>query len=400
MTDKPDAWTHDIHAGDAVETLREMPENSVHMAMCSPPYYGLRDYGVDGQIGLEDSLDEYIQKLVEVGRELRRVLRDDGSWWLNLGDSYAGSGQNNDEKTSGEVDGDGHGRGHIPSTSFVQKDKMLVPHRVAIALQEDGWVIRNDVTWVKPNPMPSSVKDRLNTCTEQIFHLTPEPDYWYDLDAIREAHKPDSARLSKTGDHKYSNDGPGDHTMEPEKRVHPAGKNPGDVFEVTTKPYPDAHFAVYPPELCEKPIKATCPPKVCAECGAPYEREVERDFQGDNRDRRDDHAALEVSEDNLARAPGDWEPTECEFKGWTQTCDCDTTETRAGIALDPFAGAGTTLMVAKRLGRRFAGIDLNPEYVAMAQKRVGVTVDEPAHLTDERQKNLRELAAADGVDSA
>jgi DNA modification methylase len=388
-----ETWTNGIHAGDAAETLREMPESSVHMAMCSPPYYGLRDYGVDGQIGLEDSLDEYIQELVDVGRALRRVLRDDGSWWLNLGDSYSTERGNHHsgEDVGGAPDADYHSGER--EGGFGRKNKMLVPHRVAIALQEDGWVVRNDVTWYKPNPMPSSVKDRLNTCTEQVFHLTPEPDYWYDLDAIREAHKPDSTRLSKTGDHKYSNDGPGDHSMKPEQRAHPAGKNPGDVFEVTTKPYPDAHFAVYPPELCEKPIKATCPPKVCADCGAPYKREVE--VERENYANRADR--IEATGGAIGGGVGkNFPDTEREFKGWTPTCDCDTDETRAGIALDPFAGAGTTCMVAKRLGRRFVGIDLNPEYVAMAEKRVGVTVTNPSYLTDERQKNLRELAATDG----
>ena len=167
-----DAWTNDIHTGDARDTLAELPESSVHMVMTSPPYFGLRDYGVDGQIGLEDELDEYIAELVDVFREVRRVLRPDGSAWLNLGDSYAqtGSGQPTDsykESTDApEPRGD----------SFGRKNKMLVPHRVAIALQEDGWIVRNDVTWAKPNPMPSSVKDRLNTTTEQVFHLVPEPD--------------------------------------------------------------------------------------------------------------------------------------------------------------------------------------------------------------------------------
>jgi len=280
--------TQTIHTGDVREVLPELPESSVHMCMTSPPYFGLRDYGDDEQIGLEESLDEYISELVGVGDALRRVLRDDGSWWLNLGDSYAGSGGsggqwNGEESGSVEYAGDrGESyNGPLNESGFGRKNKMLVPHRVAIALQEAGWVVRNDVTWVKPNPMPQSVKDRLNTTTEQIFHLTPEPDYWYDLDAIREPHAEDSKRLSKTGDHVYRENGPGQHSMNPEDRAHPAGKNPGknpgDVFEVTTKPFPDAHFAVYPKEITEKPIKASCPPQVCVNCGAPYERDVERE---------------------------------------------------------------------------------------------------------------------------
>jgi len=406
VSDDISSWTNEVHEGDCRDVLGDLPESSVHMCMTSPPYYGLRDYGVEGQIGLEDTLDEYIQKLVDVGRELRRVLRDDGSWWLNLGDSYAGSGQNNDEKTSGEVDGDGHGRGHIPSTSFVQKDKMLVPHRVAIALQEDGWVVRNDVTWLKENAMPSSVKDRLNTTTEQIFHLTPEPDYWYDLDAIREAHKVNRDEYEQNERGHTTKEGADPHEKThgqaqhhgKDVAPHPSGKNPGDVFEIPTKPYPDAHFAVYPPELCEKPIKATCPPKVCAECGSPYEREVEVSRGGDpNRDRNKKNVdGVDGNPSGVRSISGDtYEYPERKFKGWQQTCDCDTDATEAGIALDPFAGAGTTCMVAKRERRRFVGIDLNGEYCEMARERE--MEEQAGEICDgQRQATLEALAQTDG----
>jgi len=321
---------NEIITGDVRETLPELPESSVHMCMTSPPYFGLRDYGDDEQIGLEESLDEYISELVAVGDDLRRVLRDDGSWWLNLGDSY---GDN--------------------------KQKMLVPHRVAIALQEAGWVVRNDVTWVKPNPMPQSVKDRLNTTTEQIFHLTPQPDYWYDLDAIREPYA-EKTKIAKKNGHSVSgekrtrDDSPGNHdegglyAKSREEQMNSAGKNPGDVFEITTEPFPDAHFAVYPSALCDKPIKASCPPTVCAECGAPYERESE---------------------------------------GWSQTCECDTDDTEPGIVIDPFAGAGTTLLKAKQLGRRFVGVELNAEYADMARARVGLDVDDVSRIRDDEQQH-------------
>jgi len=404
VSDDISSWTNEVHEGDCREVLSEMPESSVHMCMTSPPYYGLRDYGVEGQIGLEDTLDEYIQKLVDVGRELRRVLRDDGSWWLNLGDSYAGS-----NSTAGATEGrdDAHNAEAVPdesvtSDSFLgRKNKMLVPHRVAIALQEDGWVVRNDVTWVKPNPMPSSVKDRLNTTTEQIFHLTPERDYWYDLDAIREAHKEESIKRDKKGYPETPMKGrykePSEDRKEVEDRdtgmLNPAGKNPGDVFEVTTKPYPDAHFAVYPPELCEKPIKATCPPKVCADCGAPYIRdktEPEREYERGNEEWRDGANINNPQRDH----DGNWN-YEAEFHGWMQDCDCDTSETEAGIALDPFAGAGTTCMVAKRERRRFVGIDLNGEYCEMARERE--MEEQAGKICDgQRQATLEALAQTDG----
>jgi len=335
MTDIDD-WTSDIHIGDAEATLAAMPSDSVHMMMTSPPYFGLRDYGEDGQIGLEDSLHEYIDELVAVFDEIRRVLRPDGSAWLNLGDSYATARRDHTggDQVGGAPDGDYATR---DEGDLGRKNKMLVPHRVAIALQEAGWIVRNDVTWVKPNPMPSSVKDRLNTTTEQIFHLTPEPDYYYDLDAIREPHAESTReRMGKgyrntgDGDDKRNQEGsPGTNNRgggmnEPgigfDEALNTSGKNPGDVFEVTTKPFPEAHFAVYPPELCEKPIKATCPP--------------------------------------------------------------------GGIVLDPFAGAGTTCLVAKELDRRFVGIDLNPEYVAMAQKRLGLDVHDPSLVREAAEAGL------------
>jgi DNA modification methylase len=453
VSDDISEWANEVHEGDCRDVLSEMPESSVHMCMTSPPYYGLRDYGVEEQIGLEDTLDGYIQELVEVGREIRRVLRDDGSWWLNLGDSYAGSGRGQWEGNDGQPkESYTPGSDELPDRSgeLERKNKMLVPHRVAIALQEDGWVVRNDVTWVKPNPMPSSVKDRLNTTTEQIFHLTPEPDYWYDLDAIREPHQENTKARAERGvdsGNKLENGAAGqsEHTLhqpdEEQGGLHPGGKNPGDVFEVTTKPYPDAHFAVYPPELCEKPIKATCPPKVCADCGAPYERKrLESDIPEPNTSRKQGRRALEkyrhsdLTADHLRalRAVGFTDAGQAqevydgfgnnteeveklaeeakdvlggyarEFLGdnvvdteWVKPCDCDTDGTKAGIALDPFAGAGTTCMVAKRERRRFVGIDLNGEYCEMARERE--MEEQTGKICDgQRQATLDALAQTDG----
>ena len=402
-------WTNDIHTGDAAGTLAELPESSVHMVMTSPPYFGLRDYGVDGQIGLEESLDEYISELVGVFREVRRVLRPDGSAWLNLGDSYATA---RSDHTGGDRVGGAPGEDYATRSegALGRKNKMLVPHRVAIALQEDGWIVRNDVTWVKPNPMPSSVKDRLNTTTEQVFMLAPNPDYWFDLDSIREEYKQyDVAdnQVDRSEEIKGKGELADDTCRElrgrEEKKkemYHPAGKNPGDVFEVTTKPFPEAHFAVYPPELVETPLKATCPPKVCAECGSPYDRDVERERVKRNEPRgteRSEDADMAQSVDRSPVTNGSkyWERLKnrkTEFKGWTPTCDCDTDATEAGIALDPFAGAGTTALVAKRYGRRFIGIDLNEEYVAMAQKRLGLTVDNPEHVRDDADAGLEDFA--------
>lgn len=457
MKDTEYPWVNDIRQGDAAETLAEIPEDSVHMVMCSPPYYGLRDYGVKGQIGLEERLDEYIESLLGVAEELRRVLRDDGSWWLNLGDSFAGSraAQGFAGECKEYTDETPDKSPHRNST-LRRKSKMLVPHRVAIALQDAGWIVRADCPWVKPNPMPQPVKDRLHEHKEFVFHLTPEPDYWFDLDAIREPHKEPS--LERRERYDYNTSGteadayPGHHHAddewlgtEPEDALHPNGKNPGDVFEIPVKAFPEAHFAVYPPELCEKPIKSSCPPKVCADCGTPYDREVE-DVPVWERDRSEIEreqlrCALERFEDSdlteehlkAARAKGfsdaahgkqqsgagrntdrveelaeeakevlggyfrEITMTARETGEWSQSCDCDTDKTEPGVVLDPFAGAGTTCLVAKQLGRRFIGIDLNPDYVAMAQKRVGVDVDEPGRILDDEAQTT--LSQTDGVDS-
>lgn len=444
-------WHNKILTGDVRNRLADLPDDSVHMVMTSPPYFGLRDYGHDDQIGLEDELDAYIQELVGVFRDLRRVLRPDGSAWLNLGDSYAGSGRgqwddpSDDVKESYVPDSGDLGRS---DAGLCRKNKMLVPHRVAIALQSDGWVVRNDVTWVKPNPMPSSVKDRLNTTTEQVFHLTPEPDYWYDLDAIREPHT--SREKYRTSGEKRDRSDENDEKGTTNHQLgindqHPAGKNPGDVFEVTTKPFPDAHFAVYPPELCEKPLKASCPPKVCVECGSPYERVAVDDetIPTPNTDRKQGRRALEIFENSdlshqhisALRAVGFTDAGQAqevydghgnntkaverlaakakdvlggyarEFLGenrtdteWQPTCGCDTDATEPGIALDPFAGAGTTLLKAKALGRRFVGIELNPKYADMARARIGLAPNNPANIRrDDAQQGFEAYTDGGGV---
>jgi DNA modification methylase len=373
------------------------------------------------------------------------VLRDDGSVWLNLGDSFAGSGRGQwDDEDTAQKEAYTPESGELSDrqTNLSRKSKMLIPHRVAIALQDAGWVVRSDAIWSKPNPMPHPVKDRLNEHKEFIFHLTPQPDYWFDLDAIREPHKEQSLRRRgrqdspRGGEDSY---GLPENSGIADNGAHPSGKNPGDVLEVSVKAFPEAHFAVYPPELCETPIKSSCPPNVCADCGEPYRRAEadetylwERDHDDVSRPQakralnRFEQSDLTIEHMKAARAVGfgdgdhgdasqgsrdrvDRETRqladeakevlggyfrefvaspEREATGWESACDCETDETEPGIVLDPFAGAGTTCLVAKDLGRRFVGIDLNPEYVAMAQKRVGVTVDEPQRLLKDGETTL------------
>lgn len=304
-----------IYNGDAIETLRELPEESVHCLVTSPPYWGLRDYGVDGQLGLEDSYDEYIEKMVEFGEAAYRVLRSDGSLYLNLGDKYR------------------------------RKNKLMLPHRVAIALtNEVGFTCRNDILWEKSNSMPHPTTDRLINKFEFVFHLTKNKQYFYDLDAIRVPHAESSLQRVSQNDGNPIHEGEKDRdhptsvqTLDANNFVHEDGANPGDIIECPPAQFSDAHFAVFPEELIERPILSSCPPTVCADCQKPYER------------------------------------VDGEDDGWEKQCECDTEETEPGIVLDPFMGAGTTGIVAKKFGRRWVGIELNEEYVEMAYDRISET---------------------------
>lgn len=401
-----DDWTGEIHQGNSRDVLRELPADSIHCVVTSPPYYGLRDYGDDteqiwggredcahdwthaatlkqggqntddnppdvganqttqdtslrddgyesdvcadcgawrGQLGLEPTVGEYVSHLCTILDEIGRVLRPDGVLWLNLGDTYSTRSyarQSAAEQQIAGGDGDDYrdrddyspgGSGKTFNSSLhpdnpPEKCKMLVPHRVAIELIDRGWIVRNDVTWEKTSAMPTSAQDRLWERKEYVFFASPSPHYWFDLDSIREPH----AEVSKER-RNYADDAEGPYAVQNRGSdvLHPEGKNPGDVWEITPASYSDAHYAVFPEALVERPIKAGCPPVVCGQCDQPYDR---------------------------AEAGG----------GWDKTCDCATTQTEPGIALDPFAGRGTTCKVAAEHGRRYVGIDLDPQAIDLA----------------------------------
>lgn len=219
--------------GQALDVLRGMKDASVDCVVTSPPYFGLRDYAVDGQIGMEPTMSEYVENLRSVFAEMRRVLADDGTFWLNLGDSYSSGSRTYYDTSSGKTAGRvGHAR---PTSGLPGKNLLGIPWRVALALQEDGWILRNDVIWSKPNAMPFSGKDRLASRYEHVFLFTKSSGYHFDLDAIRIPHT--SPQTS-----------------------NPLGKNPGDVWTISTKPFPEAHFATYPPELPLVCVRAGCKP--------------------------------------------------------------------------------------------------------------------------------------------
>mgnify|MGYP003136450433 CR=1 FL=1 len=284
--------------GDCRDELEKMSAESIHCCVTSPPYWGLRDYGEGDQIGLEATPEAYVEQMVNVFREVRRVLRDDGTVWLNLGDSYSGSGKGPSQGLNGEQHHLEHKTGGIVPAGLKPKDLVGIPWRVAFALQADGWYLRQDIIWSKPNPMPESVTDRCTKAHEYIFILSKSAKYYYDADAIKEPlvtepHAPGNKKLDASrNDHDQMNKVWGSDGL----------RNKRSVWTVTTKPFSGAHFATFPPDLIEPCIKAGCP--------------------------------------------------------------------KGGTVLDPFGGAGTTGMVADRLGRNAVLIELNADYAQIARDRL------------------------------
>ena len=250
----------DIRTGDCLEVLRTLPDSYAHTCITSPPYFGLRDYGVDGQIGLEQTPAEYVAKIVEVFREVRRVLRDDGTLWLNLGDSYSvkstyNAAQSlhtaNDWKQAGENKNTAYER----TCGVPAKNLLGIPWRVAFALQDDGWYLRQDIIWSKPNPMPESVRDRCTKAHEYLFLLSKNEKYYFDAGAIREPEVCGRKRGPAEHPDKVSTNGNSGLA----RRESDGFRNKRSVWTVTTKPFKGAHFATFPPDLIEPCVLAGCP---------------------------------------------------------------------------------------------------------------------------------------------
>lgn len=371
---------HTILNGDVIDCLRSLPDACVQCVVTSPPYWGLRDYGVEGQIGLEPTPEAYVEKMVEVFREVKRVLRDDGTLWLNLGDSYAGSGKagNNPEYQKrhtqfGKIEIKERMGKPTPSKKIGLKPKDLVgiPWRVAFALQEEGWYLRSDIIWSKPNPMPESVTDRPTKSHEYVFLLTKRPRYFYDADAVREEHVSvdQSPRKSGVGNGLNRTD----RGVGREFFGNPAGRNRRTVWEIATQPMPEAHFATFPEALVRPCIMAgTSARGACPECGAPWRRivEIERSdvprCNSKSAGRRDcnygDSDSTTLRARKIVVRGCDWQPS----------CTCGCEETIPCTVLDPFGGTGTVAKVARDLGRSSISCELNPEYVEIAKKRLRI----------------------------
>jgi DNA modification methylase len=367
----------------------------------------LRDYGVDGQIGLEESPEAYVSKLVDVFREVRRVLKKEGTLWLNLGDSYAGSwGNYHPNSPPGK-----HGQRlketarwnrpayedqtFRPPTSnkldngIKPKDLIGIPWAVAFALRADGWYLRSDIIWHKPNCMPESVTDRPTKSHEYMFLLSKSKKYYYDAEVISEDAintKMPGKNMRDTretyGPQNGGNSGLRDLKQRYKNGDWPTKRNKRTVWTVATKPYSEAHFATFPEKLIEPCILAgTSERGVCPECGKAWERQVGKQTiylsnaakAGTTALAGKGHTSSQVRENHDIRLGP---CTQTETIGWLPSCQCSCDPVPA-VVLDPFFGAGTTGLVAKKLGRCFIGIELNPEYIGMAQKRVAAV---PARL--------------------
>lgn len=494
-----------VVVGDCAEVMQTWPADSIDLVVTSPPYWGLRDYGVEtvrvwgglpecehewgeslpaaksghknigfeersqqnyrggghktvkiaekhfpseagqfcskcgawsGSLGLEPHPQMFIDHFVEICREIRRVLKPSGTFWLNIGDTYftgAGKSRNPGGDSKRGMDrvqpASSPNRIAVKDGAWLQAKQLLgMPWRVAIALQHDGWILRNDIIWFKPNHMPSSVKDRLTNAYEHIFLFAKARRYYFDLDAIRKPFsegtflrirqpnidnqpggpktlalrggKPQSGNASRpidmaqelsrkiaSGERLGKN--PGDvwdiedekltkHDRSVErinrsytdplhkKEYNPKGKNPGDLWRIPTTPFPGAHFATFPPKLIEPIIKAGCPQWICSRCGKPRKRITEPTPEYSKKIGKSVHD----HKDDLKRGMRYDKVCNAEYVtvGWSD-CGCEA-DWVGGIVLDPFAGSGTALRVARKIGRRFIGIEINPEYAEMCERRV------------------------------
>ena len=360
----------------------ELPDNSVQCIVTSPPYWGLRKYKAPdmdftdwhGQFGLEPTIDQYVQHSVEILRECKRILRPDGVCFWNIGDSYSGGHRkSNPPQSIANGKESGHEMGYCPNrdideaTGIKPKDLCLIPSRVALAAQADGWWVRSDIIWNKPNPMPESVQDRPTDAYEHIFMFTKSDRYYWDIEAVRESNAPATIERAKYAWCANDNHASEYQELNGLNRNEPyplseSGRNLRNVWTFPTQPYKGAHFATFPQELPERCIKAATPEYGCCDkCGKPYERVIEKN--NGSRTRKTGEG-----QDSSIGTAGRAGELETKTLGWQAACKCGGNPVSA-VVLDPFTGSGTTLWVAKRLGRKGIGFEISPEYSALALER-------------------------------
>jgi DNA modification methylase len=377
-----------ILQGCCLDSLRSLPSESVQCCVTSPPYWGLRDYGCEGQLGLEVTPEEYVAGMVNVFREVRRVLREDGTLWLNLGDSYVGArggaqGQGGEcaDRSAAAQGIRERGEDRL-APGLKPKDLGGIPWRVAFALQADGWWLRSDIIWAKPNPMPESVTDRPTKAHEYLFLLTKSERYFYDALAVAEAATGQAPRNGPNNKHEsaYRN---GDERMRTRANLSQSGaretRNRRTVWTVASQPHAEAHFAVMPEALVEPCIRAgTSAHGACVDCGEPFGRVTERvggppngRFKGGLAgDCKTAHSEGTVAGAALSRLYREHGYPEVRTVGWRARCGHGGAA-QPCLVLDPFSGSGTVGVVALKLGRSYVGCELNPAYVEMSRRRVG-----------------------------
>jgi DNA modification methylase len=361
--------------GDCRALLPTLPAESVQCVVTSPPYWGLRDYGVEGQLGLEPTPEAYLAAMVGVFRAVRRVLRDDGTLWLVMGDSYSGAGYSNHTlKGHGLALRQDGGRSRHVSTAFPglkPKDLVGMPWRLAFALQADGWYLRADIIWAKPNPMPESVTDRPTKAHEYVFLLTKSARYFYDADAVREpALREASGNVERVVANGSLGKRPADHLGASVPWTNDGtGRNLRSVWTLPTEPTPEAHFATFPSALASRCILAGTSEKGCCRaCGAPWARQTDTEFVT-LAHRRASRKALQPGADMADINSHDRMGfNRVTTTGWTPACPCAAPVAPCTV-LDPFAGSGTVGQVAQTLGRRAVLIELSAPYVQLARTR-------------------------------
>lgn len=376
-----------IFEGQCIVNMDKIPSEVIDSCVTSPPYYRLRDYGIEGQLGLEKTPELFIAKLVEVFRSVKRILKPTATLWINIGDSYS---KNNE--------GD-----------LKQKDLIGIPWMLAFALRADGWYLRQDIIWHKPNPMPESVTDRCTSSHEYLFLLSKSPIYYFDADAIKtkgknptddlrrltnvdESHKSipskqNNGLRSKTKVPSGWDTGAGSHGSYHRKgrsnakyteKVFDGMANKRSVWTISTQSYSEAHFATFPEALIVDCIKAgSSEYGCCSQCGSPYKRCMTKELIPTSKasynskiDNRDVHADKQDRGSNMSKdglQPG-W-INKTTTTGWKPTCKCNASVVPA-VIFDPFAGAFTTPVVSKKLGRNYSGCELNPAYIKIGNKRM------------------------------
>ncbi len=439
----PDVPRNTILCGDALMTLHTLPDGCIQTCVTSPPYFGLRSYGTEpavwggvstcnhrwevqpprksnqvpqtningkgskiatlapghepmgdvcircdgwrGELGQEPTIALYIEHLIQVFREVGRVMRADASLWVNLGDGYSNNtkwgGGSHPVKNTTSRDGGYTGQKVKRETGFPPKSLMLIPMRFAIAMQDEGWVLRNAIVWEKPNALCESVTDRCTMNYEYIFLFSKGSRYYFDAEAIKEPVTGGAHRKGKGVHPKSAEPGSGIRANTSWEAVVTElvdSRNARSVWNIPTKPFPGAHFATFPPELAERCIAAGSSPQACEQCGAPFKRRVIKKTRYAGGSAKAGRTPDEIN------AMGKWaghlqgnkhlksgpinSPT---TTGWTPTCKCNgIMGSGRCLALDPFMGAGTVGMAAQRLGRDYLGVELNPTYVAMAKDRI------------------------------